>query len=66
MVGASNSACRSSRACSVWRIVATTCTASSEWPPRSKKSSWMPIGAMPNWVRQISASACSVALAGAT
>src|SRR5262249_14444142 len=45
---------------------AATCVASSEWPPRSKKSSWTPIGSIRRTSLQMRAIVCSIKPRGGT
>ena len=55
-----------SSTCRILRTRAITWTARSEWPPRSKKSSWMPTRSTLSTSAMIVASASSVAVRGAT
>ena len=50
----------------VWRILASSRTARSEWPPCSKKLAWAPKGPPPSSSAQISAIASSIGPRGGT
>ncbi len=64
--GERNSSTSGTSTPSTCRTREITRTASSEWPPSSKKPSLRPIRSTPSTSDQISASACSVSLAGAS
>ena len=64
--GRANSSPSATSTPSTCRTREITCTASSEWPPSSKKWSWRPTRSTPSTSAQISASACSVSPAGAS
>jgi hypothetical protein len=61
-----NRSARSASAPSVCRRREMTCTASSEWPPKSKKLSRRPTRSIRSTSAQIFASACSVSPDGAS
>ena len=64
-VGASNSARSGTSTPNACRARETTCVASSEWPPSSKKPSSTPTRSAPSTSAQIPASTSSVAVRGA-
>ena len=65
-VGASKSARRGSSTWRAERMRETTCVASREWPPSSKKLSWMPTRSTWSTWAQMPARRCSSSLRGAT
>ena len=66
-VGWSNSARSESSASSKrWRKRLFNCVASSELPPSSKKSSWIPTRSTPSNCRHVSATAASMSVRGAS
>ncbi|MNP08702.1 hypothetical protein D3C76_1007820 [compost metagenome] len=63
---ASNKVRSGSSTSQVWRVREMIWVASSEWPPRAKKSSRRPMRARPSTSRQMPAICCSRALVGST